>query len=61
MSPRSFSPTAVVSLQAGPSTAPRFVAVPDDDHSTASEPPVAVKEFPTLCPEALMAKAWLEP
>jgi hypothetical protein len=56
MSPRLLSPTAWVSLQADPNTAPRFVAFPDDDHKTASSP-LAVREYPTLCPEALMATA----
>ena len=56
MSPESFTSTAYVSVHAGPSTAPRSVAWPDDDHSTASVP-LAVSENPTLHPEALMAEA----
>jgi hypothetical protein len=43
---------ASVLLQAEPSTAPRFVALPDDDHITTSSP-LAVKEYPTLSPEVL--------
>src|SRR5271155_4706343 len=54
MSPRSLIPTACVSLHAGPNTAPRSVALPDGDHSTASEP-VAVSENPTPHPKSLMA------
>src|SRR5580658_2394503 len=61
MSPRLLMPTACVSLQADPRTAPRFVAFPDFDHSTASSSPLVVNEYPTICPEALIATAALLP
>ena len=37
MSPELFTPTASVSVQSGPSTAPMSVAFPDGDHSTATK------------------------
>src|SRR5271166_6608366 len=60
MSPELFTLTASVSVQAGPSIPPRFVAFPDGDQRTASYPP-AVKENPTLHPTSLRASATLWP
>jgi len=58
MSPELLIATASVQLQADPRRAPRSVAFPDGDHSTASVPSLD-REYPTLCPASLMAKAML--
>jgi hypothetical protein len=44
----------------GPSTAPRSVAAPEDDHKTASLP-LGPMDTPTLWPEALMAETMAPP
>jgi hypothetical protein len=46
--PASFIPEAPELDQLGPSIAPRVSACPVGDQSTASSPPPAVSEYPTL-------------